>query len=544
MVRQIDSKRLSICFLLALSLNAGAQTSVKDSTLNRTVVVEQEYNPDILDASKINILPKVEEPVVAKKKIEYSIVPVPAVSFGDYQTMTAFSHPEKQSKAKPGYVRLGYGNYGNLDARLSYLFRLSERDRLGVTAAMNGMNGKLNFPDLGKYKQHYYRSSAAIDYLHRFAKLDMDIAGRWGLSNLSNHPLTPLTHQRFTSGDVHWGVKSTDETLPVRFDVETNFLLYTRAHNWTGVASEENKAKENRVYTKANVSGAVNDKQRVGIFLGMNNLFYKESYQRDYTSLQLNPYYELNTDNWKLRAGANVDFSFGFGKALQVSPDIDVQYIFSDSYILYVQAKGGRMLNDFRHMEAFCPYAVLFKGQKVKNTYEQLNTSLGLKASPYPGIHFHIYGGYQRLEDDLYQTYDNAADYIGFGQTNGSNVYAGASFSYAYKDVFDMSVEGIYKHWDMEDEALAFKPSCLLNAEVNVHPIKTLNLNMGYKYLKHQKDFRQGNVNNLSVSASYAIYKDLSVYVKADNLLNKKYSFYWHYPVEGFNFIAGFSYRF
>ncbi len=32
----------------------------KSSTLNRTVVVENEYNPNIMDASKINVLPRVE----------------------------------------------------------------------------------------------------------------------------------------------------------------------------------------------------------------------------------------------------------------------------------------------------------------------------------------------------------------------------------------------------------------------------------------------------------------------------------------------------
>ena len=35
--------------------------------MNRTVVVEQEYNPDIMDASKVNVLPKVEEPTVSRK---------------------------------------------------------------------------------------------------------------------------------------------------------------------------------------------------------------------------------------------------------------------------------------------------------------------------------------------------------------------------------------------------------------------------------------------------------------------------------------------
>ena len=39
--------------LVSLSLGAQAQTQPQDTTMNRTVVVEQEYNPDIMDASKV-----------------------------------------------------------------------------------------------------------------------------------------------------------------------------------------------------------------------------------------------------------------------------------------------------------------------------------------------------------------------------------------------------------------------------------------------------------------------------------------------------------
>ena len=51
---------LGIAFT-ALPVSILAQTQPKDTTVNRTVVVEQQYNPDIMDASKVNVLPKVEE---------------------------------------------------------------------------------------------------------------------------------------------------------------------------------------------------------------------------------------------------------------------------------------------------------------------------------------------------------------------------------------------------------------------------------------------------------------------------------------------------
>ncbi len=46
--------------LLFLSLISVSLTSYsqKDTTMNRTVIVENNYNPEIMDASKINVLPK------------------------------------------------------------------------------------------------------------------------------------------------------------------------------------------------------------------------------------------------------------------------------------------------------------------------------------------------------------------------------------------------------------------------------------------------------------------------------------------------------
>ena len=52
-------------------------TQPKDTTMNRTVVVEQEYNPDIMDASKVNVLPQVAPPTVSKKAVEYDARLVP-----------------------------------------------------------------------------------------------------------------------------------------------------------------------------------------------------------------------------------------------------------------------------------------------------------------------------------------------------------------------------------------------------------------------------------------------------------------------------------
>lgn len=62
-----------VCAGLLPGAVISAQEQKKDSTLNRTVVVENQYNPEVMDAFKVNVLPKVEEPAVAKKNIDYAI---------------------------------------------------------------------------------------------------------------------------------------------------------------------------------------------------------------------------------------------------------------------------------------------------------------------------------------------------------------------------------------------------------------------------------------------------------------------------------------
>ena len=198
---------LSGITLIALPLGIHAQQQAKDSTVNRTVVVEQEYTPDIPDASKINVLPQVEAPTANKKTVEYDVTLVPANTI-PATVMQAYTGKETQAKTHPGYIRLGYGNYGNLDARAGYLFTLSGRDRLNLNFRMNGMDGKLDLPDNdGKWNSYYYRTHANMDYVHRFRKADLNVAGNFGLSNFNFLPDAAVRKQKFISGDIHFGVK-------------------------------------------------------------------------------------------------------------------------------------------------------------------------------------------------------------------------------------------------------------------------------------------------------------------------------------------------
>lgn len=539
--------------LIAFPTWAQAQTQAKDTTLSRTVVVEQEYNPDIMDASKVNVLPKVAPPTVSKKTVEYDATLVPAGNI-PASTMQAYTGVESQDKAQRGYARLGYGNYGNLDARANYLFILPNSDKLNLNFHINGMDGKLDMPDSDeKWSARYYRTRAGMDYVHSFRKVDLNVAGNFGLSNFNYMPYTSNNKQKFLSGDVHFGVKSTGEELPLQFHAETNLMFYERQHDF-----QYENAQEAMVRTKAGAMGAISGEQYVGVELAMDNVFYKNNEFDDYTSVELNPYYLYQNDDWKIRLGAHVDFAFGFGKKFRVAPDVTAQYIFSDSYILYAQATGGRRTNDFRRLEMISPYSQTI-GQ-LDATYEQLNAALGFRTSPVTGLWFNLYGGYQDLKNNLAtigisgvvdQAYSSS--YLLPLQANMHNIYAGAEISYSYKDIISFSASGVYRDWKTaktEDNSgellLAYMPSFEAKFNVDIRPIPSVLVNLGYQHATREKvgDQRVDPVGNLYLGGSYEVFKDISIYVRANNLLNKNYQYYWGYPTEGINFMGGVSFRF
>lgn len=533
--------------LIAFPSGILAQTQAKDTTMNRTVVVEQEYNPDILDASKVNVLPKVEAPAVSKKEVEYDATLAPAGTI-PATTMQAYTGKEAQSKALPGYVRLGYGNYGNLDARANYLFALSPKDRLNLTFHMDGMDGKLDLPDNGgNWNSYFYRSHAALDYTHAFRKVDLNVAGNFGLSNFNFLPGSISSKQKFTSGDIHFGVKSTSDDMPLQFRAETNLLLYERQFD-----INQANAKEGIVRTKADVTGTISDEQFIGLALDMDNVFYNADMLKNYTSIGLNPYYLFQNDDWKVRLGAHVNLTTGYGTDWFVAPDFSAQYTFSDSYILYAQAKGGRLQNDFRRMETIDPYAsILYQAQP---TYEQLNAAIGFKASPLPNLWLHLYGGYQRLADDLYTVRhatsleDTESKNYYFAQGNANNIYAGAEISYSYKDLLSFNLEGIFHSWDADHEQnqLYLKPAFETNARIDIRPISAVAVNIGYQFISREGEssWKASSVNNLYLGGSYELFKNISIYARANNLLNKSYQYYRGYPVEGINFVGGVSFQF
>lgn len=93
---------------------------------------------------------------------------------------------------------------------------------------------------------------------------------------------------------------------------------------------------------------------------------------------------------------------------------------------------------------------------------------------------------------------------------------------------------------------MAYKPVAEGNVQLEVHPLQPLRVQVGFLNISRGSyaGTKVDPVSNLYLGGSYEIFKGISAYVRANNLLNKNYQYYWGYPAEGISFIGGVSFRF
>ncbi len=556
-------KRISLLLLAALPLTATYAQNQKDSTVNRTVVVENEYNPHLSGASKINALPKVDEPAVEKKNVTYATDLRP-VSAWTYDNMSPINREWTADPAKRGYLRAGYGTLNNVDVKAGYIADFSKKDRLQVNFSLDGWNGDMDNRYVNDWHSRLYRTDLGLDYSHEFSKVRLDMGGSFG-SQVFNYMTTPdwtgTGKQHHTLGDFHVGVASTDKEASLQYRLQAGLKFFGIKYPLFALA-EAGKDKETIVHTEAEAWKRLRDDQRIGVQVLMDNLFYSDhAAPQNYTAFSVNPYYSLENERLRLRIGARLDFhtiDAPEGKDVNnvhIAPDVKAEFLFSQSYILYLQAIGNQQLNDYRRLAMLSPY--WHTGVACLPTNTSLDASLGLKASPTDGVWFHLFAGYRICEEDLSSgmNSDGGMYFTTFAQDKTKTAYLGAELKYEYKDIFHASLNGTYHNWktdyNPEWAFLLSKPELELNFFAEAKVIDPLKVNIGYEFVKRPSAEVVGgvspnleNINNLSVGANYTLLKDVSLFVRVNNLLNTEYYLTSGYPTQKLSVLAGVAVQF
>ena len=543
-------KRIAMIAGLGMMTLTAAYAQQNNTELERTVVVENQYNPTVMDASKINVLPKVEEPSVPKSNIDY-VTSLRPVTAWNYQTMSLMPREQMADMIYRGWLRAGYGTYGNVDVKAGYEGYVSPKDRLGVAASLDGWNGKLSGLNEEDWTSRLYDTRLGVDYRHSFRKMDLALGGYYR-SQVFNYlyPFladAPAGKQHQTMANAHVGLASTDSNMPVSFTGEIGMNYFKQKYP-AGVEA----GSESDFYVKGDVLAPFMG-QYFGLAFDLNACSYAMGEMKNSTSLEMNPYYRFEYGDWRIRVGAHLDWWSGAESRMNFSPDLNAELTFLDSYVLYAKAGGGRENRSLMELTDVTPYWMLAQSYLIP-TYVSLDAQLGLKASPANGWWFNLAAGYQVRKDDLFFGMANEKGLMAaFAQADSKVAFGSAELKYDYKDLFDCALKATYYHWDLsqpkaQDEqtkqvSLALKPELEVNAEVGMKPMAGLRVNVGYEYVKRCEGL-YAPVSNLYVGADYALLKNLSVFGQVHNLMNKEYVRADAYPAQKMNAMVGLSLRF
>lgn len=544
--------------LCAAMTESMAQTAApKDSALNRIVVVENQYNPDIMNASKVNVLPAIEEPQATPKAINYATERRPVGHFHFEPIANLGKTPERESPRK-GYLRAGYGTNGNVDARFSYRTEWSGRDLLNASLAFRGMDGTIEREDAPEWEARAYRTQADIDWTHRFNTLTLGIIAG-GENQVFNYPPQAGGHQHNLLGTLKATLASNRRDEDIRFSVGTS-LLYAK-QKYAFRTDDTESYIEYIIRTHALVAGDINERTSIQIAAQMDNFFITPGGDYDKvrnTSLQLNPYLACEGKQWKARIGMHIDPFFRKGNTdFSLAPDLYGEYAVAKGYSLYLQAGGGRVLNDFRSTNLLDPYACfppyMTEGAEGEgfycptHAYNQLDGRFGFRAAPMNELYLHLYGGYRMTEDQLFAAYSPEASCCILLPDDANVLYAGVSAQYSWKDFFTTRVGFEWSKWDSDllDKELALIPELAFGWSADVHPTNELTIGASYRYERYGKPDevaskeRPEAMNDLSITVSYCIVPQLTVYATGNNLFDCSYSRYVGIPAQGIHFLAG-----
>ncbi len=543
---------------LACTLSAQAQQQRNDSTLNRTIVIENQYNPQVMDANRINVLPSIEEPKASKSSIEYATGQRLFDAF-TYEAMSMFGRQPKQANAPHSYINLGYGNNGNLTAELNHLFRLSDADRLNIYAAFDGKNYEAD--DDGAWSgwcSRFYRSQLKAGYSHLFTNNLLGATLDFSTQTFNYLPITADDGTALTDkqnnliGGINLYFRSRKPELAWQYHVEAGMRYFGRDY----LPGEATSNSETNLRLNAGLSYGWNEQSRAGLDLRVNHATFSTDLEiGSDVSLENNgvigftPYYAFQSDYMHLRAGVNIDLNTGVESGVNISPDVRAEFPINRQYTLYAQAKGGTELNDYFRFNTVSPYWTFYlPGAQLENTHIQLDALAGFRAALVDNLWLDFYVGYELRKNEISCTSlsDESIVLPSLTQGKANNFKLGLAASYQYKDLIEVCFDGSYHSWstdDNKDYLLFDKPQLDLKVDLGVHPTPALTFNLGYQHRTYAKGEMEA-VANLYAGVDYKFFKYLSAWVKAANLMNKEYTYYYGYPEEGINFMVGASFRF
>lgn len=580
-------KHITIICLLILSLFwGGIRAQETDDIGTETVTVVKPYSPTVSDAFKIKTLPSLNDSIVLQKKeIGYSIFSVPVAS-----TYTpAKGKAARVEKTPPptlynSYVSVGLGNFNNalVDFYTSREFNRGE-DLLDIGLSHHSSRGDIESTPLDT---DFYNSKLDVSY----AKKDRDLD--WGASIGLQHQLYNwygIENETFddaTISGIDEGQNYFAAAAKAHINLEDSFFkkgtLMLRRF-WDEVESAENRVVVQPVIELPITGELVTIGAKFDYVGGsfqnadLNNTTNTGEINYGHFQVGVNPSLLVLRDDLTLNLGANIVFGTDIENSdsdFYIYPAVTASYrLLEETVIAYGGIEGRLKQNSYYELVENNPF--VSPTLTIQPTDQQYEGYIGLKGELFSGVGYNIKGSYMAenrrplfllnpqntfRDDEKGYTYGNSFqvfydDIKTLGIFAELNIDINRNFTMGINaEIYDYDTETDNPAWNLPN----LKGSLLLDYQINKQWFFGANL----FFVGEREDLQAQAVQNTIPSdfpaqivtldsffdanahLGYRFNDQLSVFAKASNIVNNNYQQWFNFNVQGFQALAGVSYKF
>ena len=575
-------KKISLLFLLC-PIFLYAQDEI-----DRTVTVERDYQPTIENTNKLGVQPSVLQPAVTPQEVEYSDYSEPMRDVEqnsqiplDY-TKTTFASTDPMH----GYIRAGFGHVASM---LDFSYSIAEKKDVRLDLGVH---------HLGQWgRKTMSHTSAGFDFSKGFQKAEVYFGvnaenvffTRYG--RYFTYTDQPKAKGEFSTLGLNHYRDFKPEYKNAQWEIDTRIGVRSRrGQTWqyklqTGYEAflMDNTNIEHVINTEG-MFGWQNTKHAAGANLVVQNhlysadpaviaakdpaFYYTSMDSTDYHAIKIEPFYAYTSKRFFIHVGVNVDMCVGKGKLILPSPNVYFEAKLTPDWLaLYGGAVGNYATSSvrehFHYLRYLHPENEIATNQN--RTYTPVNAYLGFKIRPVNTLLLDIYASYNYTKYDVFYRPDPLGYFSLIGD-NHQHWTIGAKLNYHYQDIVNISLNGFYNIWKMQDVGgFDYATLGLAKGHILDRPTWGVNLRVDAKIdskwsLYSDNYFGGGRYAitdysisqivrlrptvDLNLGVQYNIDKWLSAFFQLNNFINWKTDICYGYQSQGINFLMGVAYRF
>jgi len=566
---------IAILFLFA-SLQVFAQKEDKD--LGTEVVnVVKPYTPTISDAFKVKETPVIEdEDNTQKEEIKYNIFSFPVAStFAPAKGKAAAVDREAKEKLYNNYATLGIGNYGTVNAELFVTHNLNRNEYVGGMLRHLSSQGGIDGVVLDdKYaitgldltygnRQSTYSWSTDLGYQNQ-------VANWYGLPEifLENQTVIEAIDPKQTYHSFYIGGNIAAEKSFFR-EASAQYKRFWDAYG----------SAENRFFIKPSLDMDIMDEKFkvdfIADYVG-GTMGDDTGLPSDYShfNVGIQPSLLYQKEDISVQLGAGLFYSMGkindeTDNKFHVYPQVKASYkVVGDLMVAYAGAEGTLSQNSYADFVAENPF--VSPTVVVAPTDQQYDIYVGLKGKLASTVAYNIRGSYMNEDNKAFFLNNHPVATEGnFGYANSFGVVYDQLQTVSFFgelaadfESFAFGINGTFSSYSTDNLEEAWNlPQIRVGANIDVDITEKWYAGADVFFVGERKDLKLTEVLDIDPSyihepvtlksyfdlnahVGYKYSERLTGFLKLNNIAGQDFERWVNYPVQGFQFLIGASYKF